>query len=46
MDDEDLNIKEPPLQIGFICEVIMNSIKPKQVKIELVKTNILVYWVS
>lgn len=30
MDDEDLNIKEPPLQIGFICEVIMNSIKPKQ----------------
>ena len=31
MDDEDLNIKRRPLQIGFICEVEMRSNKPEKV---------------
>lgn len=30
MDDEDMIMKEPPLQIGFMCEVVMSSSNPKQ----------------
>ena len=31
VDDEDFNIRQRPLQVGFLCEVMMTSYTPEQV---------------